>query len=365
MSTIRLGFIGAGGMGQCAHLRNYLGERDCAVVAVAELRPRLRAEVAARYAIPRAYADHREMLATEKLDGIVCIQQFEMHGQLLPEIFAAAPGVPVLTEKPIGRSIEAADTILAAAARHGSPLHIAYHKRSDPAVLHARELITTWKASGEMGAMRLVRLAMPPGDWSAQGFSTLITSDEAVPPLVRDAAPVGLDQAATDTYTAFVNYYIHQVNLLRHLYGEDYEVTYADPAGHLLATRSASGVAGTLEMAAYRTTADWQESAFVAFEKAWIRIELPAPLAIDRPGRVTVYRDDPGNGIAPYTVEPTLPAIHAMRQQARFFLKALRGEATPLCGPDEARRDLAAARRWFDLVTIAKAGAQKTAAARA
>jgi len=361
MSTIRLGFIGVGGMGQCAHLRNYIAERDCAVVALAELRPRIRTEVATRYGVPRAYADHREMLKTEKLDGIVAIQPFDLHGQLLPDIFAAAPGVPVITEKPIARSLEAAQTILDAAAKHGTPLHIAYHKRSDPAIIHARDLIAQWKKSGEMGAMRLVRLAMPPGDWSASGFSHLIGSDDPYPQVTRDPSPAGMDDATARDYTTFVNYYIHQVNLMRHLLGEDYEVTHADPSGVLLNVRSISGVAGTLEMAAFRTTVEWQESAFIAFEKGWIRVELPAPLAIDRPGRITVYRD-PGAGAAPTTSEVTLPLIHAMRQQARFFLEAIRGKATPLCGPDEARRDLLAAKRYIELFNATKPA--KAAAAR-
>ena len=43
-----------------------------------------------------------------------------------------------------------------------------------------------------------------------------------------------MDEATCDQYVTFVNYYIHQVNLLRYLLGEPYQVTYADPAGVLL-----------------------------------------------------------------------------------------------------------------------------------
>ena len=37
MSKPRIGFVGVGGMGQCAHLRNYATLPDCEVVAIAEV----------------------------------------------------------------------------------------------------------------------------------------------------------------------------------------------------------------------------------------------------------------------------------------------------------------------------------------
>src|SRR4051812_45578672 len=104
MSKVRIGFVGVGNMGQCAHLRNYATLPECEVVAIAELRPKLREKVAARYGIPRTYPSHEEMLASEKLDGIVAIQLFLHHGQFVPQLLQAR--IPVLTEKPLAGSIE-------------------------------------------------------------------------------------------------------------------------------------------------------------------------------------------------------------------------------------------------------------------
>ena len=36
----------------------------------------------------------------------------------------------------------------------------------------------------------------------------------------------------------------------------------------------------------FETSIDWHESALVAFQHGYVRIELPAPLAYNRPGRV-------------------------------------------------------------------------------
>src|SRR4051812_11961460 len=106
---VRLGFVGAGMMGQCAHLRNYAVLPDCEVVALAEIRPELARRVAARYGIPRVYPSHEAMLEAEELDGIVASQQFGRHGTLVPQLLAA--GVPVFTEKPIAASVEMGERI--------------------------------------------------------------------------------------------------------------------------------------------------------------------------------------------------------------------------------------------------------------
>lgn len=346
MAKIRLGFVGVGNMGQAAHLRNYATLPDCEIAAIAELRPGLGRRVAARYEVGGVYTDHRAMLANETLDALVAIQPFQTHGRLIPELLAS--GLPVLTEKPLAGSVAAGEAIANAARQSTGRLYVAYHKRSDPATVYARHQIDQWRQSGAMGKMRYVRIAMPPGDWAAAGFTTLVKSDEPYPALERDA-PAG-DEAYSREYDAFVNYYIHQVNLMRHLLGEEYRVVYADPSKVLLVARSASGVTATLEMATHRTTREWQEEAFIAFEKGWINVELPAPLAIDRPGRVTVY-SDPGGAEVPVTLSPTLPPLHAMRQQAMFFLQAIRGERTPLCEADEALKDLYVARDYLRLLT--------------
>ena len=49
---LRIGFVGAGSMGQCAHLRNYALLDGCQVVALAEIREDPRREVAEFFSDP-------------------------------------------------------------------------------------------------------------------------------------------------------------------------------------------------------------------------------------------------------------------------------------------------------------------------
>ena len=344
MEKVRIGFVGVGGMGQCAHLRNYATLPECEVVALAELRPDLGKRVAAKYGVPRTYPDYQSMLAAEKLDGIVAPQPYSRHGVLLPDLFNA--GVPVMTEKPLTCAIEAGEQIIEALNASKARHFVGYHKRSDPATMFARREMDRLKQTGELGALKYVRILMPAGDWIANGFTDLIGSDEKMPPLEWDPKPSDMGPETWKAYDSFVNYYIHQVNLMRHLLGESYKVSYADPSGVLLAVHGQSGVCGTIEMSPYCTTIDWQEHALVAFEHGYVLIELPAPLASNRPGQVTLYRD-PGNGVTPEKVMPQLPWVHAMRQQAINFIHAIQGQTTPLCEANEALEDLKMARDYM------------------
>ena len=106
---VRIGFVGVGAMGQSAHLRNYVTVPDCEVVAIAELRPKLRESVALKYSIGKTYETAAQMLESEKLDGVVASQPFTHHGSIVPPLYAA--GVPIFTEKPIAASVATGEKI--------------------------------------------------------------------------------------------------------------------------------------------------------------------------------------------------------------------------------------------------------------
>jgi len=188
---------------------------DCEVVAIAEINRELAGKVAARWGVPNVYASHEEMLAKEQLDGIVASQPFTRHGTLIPELLAS--GKPVFTDKPIAGSVEMGEKIVAATKANQTWMMIGYHKRSDPATMFAKAEIDRLKQTGELGKLTYIRILMPAGDWIASGFNQNIATTEDAFALPFDPSAPDMDQATNGAYTAFVNYYIHQVNLMRHL----------------------------------------------------------------------------------------------------------------------------------------------------
>ena len=336
-AKLRVGFVGVGAMGQCAHLRNYACIPECDVVAISELKGQQGQLVADHYGVPSVYTDHREMLEKENLDALVAIQLFERHGVIVKEL--AQSGLPMLIEKPLASSVEVAEEILATIEKSGTKLMVAYHKRSDPATEFVKEKIEEFKESGELGEMRYVRVTMPAGEWINNGFREMINTDEEVPELEMDAPGSSMSEAERGQHSPFINYYIHQVNLVRHLLGEPYCVDYAVPSGVVMAGKSASGVSYVLEMSPYLTTVDWQECAFIGFKRGTIKLQLPPPMAHNRPGKVEILRDT-GDAVPEVTV-PHLPAIDAMYNQALNFIKFARGEdSTSPCEAHYAIEDL-------------------------
>jgi predicted dehydrogenase len=344
MDKVRIGFVGVGYMGQKAHLSNYAVLDDCEVVAIAEPRWQLAEKVAHRYGIEKVYKSHKELLANCQVDAIVAAQPYRHHITIVPDILEA--GKPLLTEKPLALSVEAGERLAQLADEKGVLYMVGNHKRSDPAMEYAKKLVDEWKETGEYGNLRYIRVTMPPGDWIG-GAGDALTSNEPYPEIQLEPDAPYFDEKMAQAYDSFVNYYIHQVNTLRFLLGEPYKVTFAEKSGVLLVAESNSGVCGIIEMAPYENTVDWQETCLVCFERGFIKVELPAPLACQQPGRVTIMKDKGKS--EPLIIQPSLPRIHAMRKQAMNFLAAVRGERPAPCEAREAVEDLKIARDYIRL----------------
>jgi predicted dehydrogenase len=339
-ARLRIGFVGAGFMGQLAHIRSYARlAGECELVALAEPRRQTAERVAERYGIGRVYRDHRELIAAERLDGIVASQHYTHHALLVPELYPAAPHL--FTEKPLALAPATGDRLVELARAAGCTHMVGYHRRSDPATREAKRTVDEWKASGELGELRYVRISYPSGDWIEDADAALIDEGEERPSLPAEQPPPDL---APDDESGFalrtgVNELVHPLNLLRHLLGERYRLGYAHVTGRLYGFESESGVPAAIEMTPYRTTKGSDEEALVAFERGYVRLRPAPSLADGRPGSVEIYRD-PGHDSAPERSTPELPPVDPMQAQAEDFLRVCRGEAAPPTDAAEAAEDL-------------------------
>jgi predicted dehydrogenase len=334
-AKVRIGFVGTGTMGQAAHLANYVRlTDDVEVVALAEARPNLAAAVARRYGIPGVYADADAMIAAEQLDALVAPQQFTRHLQVVGPLYRH--GLPILTEKPLAMSTAVARELIRMLDDSPTPFHmVGFHKRSDPAVREAKRVVDELLQSGRWGELRSARMTMAGDDWTLGAFDDVLLSDEPMP-------QGELDAAADDAYVSFINYYVHQTNLLRYLAGP-YRVDFADPAGRLLVGATSGGASVVLEMGPSGEPG-WDESIVLGFDGGWVKVTLPAPLAARQPGVLEV-RGDFGDGVATRT--PYLPPKHAMLAQAAAFVAAVRGEEPPPSDAHDALEDQLVADAYF------------------
>jgi predicted dehydrogenase len=137
---IRLGLAGGGLVAQAAHLPALRHLEDTfTTVALADPSDAVREGVAARFAIPRAYADWRDMLDAAGLDALIVGAPNETHAEIA--LAALDAGLHVLVEKPLCITLDDADRVVAAQQRTGRVVQVAYMKRHAPGFAAARAAI--------------------------------------------------------------------------------------------------------------------------------------------------------------------------------------------------------------------------------
>jgi D-apiose dehydrogenase len=119
MQELRFGLFGAG-FWAFYHLAGWAEVPGARCVAVYN-RTRAKAQrLAERFQIGRVYDDPREMLAAEQLDFVDCITDVDTHPQFVQ--LAAEHRLPVICQKPLAPTLQAARDMAAACQRAGVPL---------------------------------------------------------------------------------------------------------------------------------------------------------------------------------------------------------------------------------------------------
>lgn len=144
MAKIRVGVIGAGGIGS-THLRAYASHADvCEIVGIADIQVENAREKAQQYG-GEAFADFQQMLDQTRPDAISICTPPDMH---LPIVQAAAQRqIAVLCEKPPARTLAETEALLHAAQQSRAILQFAFCHRFHQPVNQAQELI----GSGRLG----------------------------------------------------------------------------------------------------------------------------------------------------------------------------------------------------------------------
>ena len=336
MSTLRLGIVGCGYMGQLAHLENYARLPNVDLVALAEGRPRLAQLVAQRTGIDTVYPDHQALAADSRVDAVVAIMGYGLHYGVVPDLLNA--GKHVAIEKPMCLTVPAAREIVALAEANDRVLQVSYMKRFDPGVRLAVERVRQMQQSQEFGRLAHARVWCCHGDWQWQ-VPRPIETDEPRPDYggPGEPRPPGLSDDDMAWLSRWLNYYSHQTNLLRYFLGEDYQLEHfrQGDRGALGTVVTPSGVTGTLEFPTYQVSR-WDEGIQLYFERAVVRVDIPAPLARQRASRVAIYE----NGDCPRTVLPDVPPRWSMAEQAEGFVAAALGQQECLSPASEAIKEV-------------------------
>lgn len=136
---MRFGLIGAGLAGPL--FGGALAERPggAELVAVASRRESSARAFADRYAIPRVYADWRELLADPEIDAVCIASPTGAHAEMA--IAAAQAGKHILTEKPMATTLTDADAMIDACERAGVTLGVIFMYRFMDTALKMKQAV--------------------------------------------------------------------------------------------------------------------------------------------------------------------------------------------------------------------------------
>jgi len=333
---IKIGVIGAGFIGQLAHLDNYAMVDSCRIVALAELRPQLRKKVCQRYEIPKSYATHQEMLQDPEVEAVVAVTTRPMIGPIALDCLQA--GKHLITEKPMAGTLEQGEKLVEAARSRGVHYAVGYMRRHDEGVQRAKELLDGLIGSGELGPINYVRAHCFQGDTYCNVDGHVVT-DEKVPDNRPEwsIAPDWIPQCKQPDYAWFLNNYCHNINLIRYLLGCTPTVDFArlDHRQGRVVVFDCGDYLAMLEAGEF-TSRPRDEVVEIYFEYGKLRIELPPNLLRNVPARVELYKA----GETQEIFTPQIGWTWAFRRQAQAFIDDIRNDCDPIASGHDALEDM-------------------------
>ena len=135
---IRLGIIGTGSMA-ANHAESFSRMRGVKLAACCDLDPARAKQFASQWKIPRWYADPRQLLAAETLDGVSVVTPDAAHASVC--LAAIERGLAVLCEKPLATTLADARRMRDAARARGVVTQVNFSYRNAPCVQEAAAFI--------------------------------------------------------------------------------------------------------------------------------------------------------------------------------------------------------------------------------
>ncbi len=320
----RLGFIGAGFIGQLAHLDNYAQLAGCELYALAEIRADLRDSVGRKYNISRLYSDHLVLLADPAVDAVIVVTARAHTVEVVRACLLA--GKHVFSEKPMANNSTDARMLTELAAQKRLIYCVGYMKRLDAGVQKAKALFDGFNRSTELGKLLQVSAKCYMGDSYCKADGYFSSSEPR--PAMKDEhtfAPAWLAERHKSNFVRYLNVHSHLLNLIRYFIGATPKVeyfNYCNRLAHITVLR-AGDVLINLETAEIQQR-EWQESCTFLFEFGQLIIELPPALLRNVPAKIIVDRTQ-------QTDEKTLYLCDwswAFRRQAEYFIGLVTGAVT-------------------------------------
>ena len=352
--VIKVGILGCGQIAQIMHLP-YLDDLEgFEIYSICDVSKELLNKVGKKYSVPaeRQFLDYEKMIADPNLDAVfICSKD---HCQ--PTIQAANAKKHVFVEKPFGFSVSQAEQMVKAAEDNNVKLMVGYMKRYDTGYQYALEKIKA------MENISLVRFHDFGGSFAYTRNVFDVLSGADVDPAffaqgkkeVSDAQLAGIGTDNKDylaAYSLLLGVSSHDSILMRHAFGDDPEVLYADVhnGSFLTAILKFGNIECIFESGLVMKRAIWDENMTVYSDFTNLKLEFPWPYLKNAPSVVKLSENVPGTDM-PSESEVKTSFSEAYRNELLHFYDCIVNDKEPITSGKDALKDIKLMRKIIDAV---------------
>ncbi|MCX7277169.1 MAG: Gfo/Idh/MocA family oxidoreductase [Burkholderiales bacterium] len=206
---LRIGVLGCGPIAQAAHFESCTKARNADLYAICDVADDLRERMAWTHKPEKSYGDYDAMLADPDLDAVIIATSDAFH--VPASLKALAAGKHVLSEKPLGVTVEEVVALKDAVHNSGKLLQVGHMKRFDAGLQAAKDFI-----DNDMGQMLALKA------WYCDNTHRYAMTDAVQPLMVTSAArkKPAVDPKADMRRYLMLAHGCHLIDTARYLGGE-------------------------------------------------------------------------------------------------------------------------------------------------
>lgn len=301
-SILKVGVVGCGQIAQIMHLPYLHDLEQYHIQALSDMSKHLLTKIGEKYHVPERhrYVDYNEMIEKADID-IVLVCNKDHYG---PVMKAAACGKHVFVEKPFAFNVREAEEMLAAAQKSGIKLMVGYMKCYDPGFVYA---------AGKIKKMENISLTRFHNFSGAFDYLGKIYDLHNRCDVSKEVFKKGKDreresmmeelgegrEALLPAYFNFLYGIVHDTVLLRHLFGNEGKILYADVfrEDNMSVIMQYGDVRVSLEIGFSDNMEIWDENIYVYSPDCNLSVHFPFPYLKNAPTIVNVNENEEGTSV--------------------------------------------------------------------
>lgn len=340
-----IGWVGSGFIGQVAHLYSFSQIKKLNIVALAEMRPKLRQAVKEKFQIKRTYKNHLDLINDSKdLDAVVAIVRRYHTYKVARDILNK--GINLFTEKPMAMTFDQANSLVKIARKKSLIYTIGNMRRHDEGVIYAKKFFDKVLRDNSLGKINYFKCTCFSGYDYCNIDQEILTNEPFPSYKGSETAPRWIKNNNKYNYERFLAFFSHDLNLINLFFAEKYNIkSFIHKKTGGLITFDYGKYYGLFDFA-YSNQKKWEEKLEIFFSYGKIEIDLKPAFLKNQAADIKIFYE----GKKPHIYTPKIDWSWAFKNQAFSFINSLKIKKNNNCSGTESLKDLEMAEKiWKKL----------------